>query len=437
MTILPSPPPNPPRYLFLQGQISRFFTELGAALRQRGHPVHRINFNGGDRRFWALSGAEDFRGRSGEWPSFLAERLERWQITDLVLFGDCRPLHRAAIAQARSRGVRVQVFEEGYLRPDYITLEPDGVNGHSSLPRDADSYRRAAAQLPDPPAALPIPASFARRALDDIHYNLGTLLDARHYRHYRSHRPWHPMREYLVGAQRLPLKLATARRTRATAQALIDAAGTRPYYLFPLQLAADSQIRHHAPPGGLPALIRRVIASFATQVPSPLRLVITEHPLDYGPIDVAALVADLAAEHGLGERLVFLRGGSPAGLIAAARGLVTVNSTIGITALAAGVPVLALGRAIYNLPGLCSQGDRLDAWWHAPTPPERALFEAFRKVVAARTQINGGFFSEAGIARAVAGSLERLALAAQTAAPVVADNPSPIRLRSRLPARMP
>jgi capsular polysaccharide export protein len=34
-------------------------------------------------------------------------------ISDVILFGDCRPLHRAAIGVAQSRGLRVYVVEEG------------------------------------------------------------------------------------------------------------------------------------------------------------------------------------------------------------------------------------------------------------------------------------------------------------------------------------
>ena len=155
---------NTSRYLFLQGQISPFFAELGQALHRRGHSVHRIHFNGGDRQFWSLPGAVDFRGRAEQWPDFLKARLQEWQITDLVLFGDCRPLHATAIRIAATMGVRAQVFEEGYLRPDYITLETGGVNGHSSLPRDPAAFLRLAAALPETPAPKSIPASFARRA---------------------------------------------------------------------------------------------------------------------------------------------------------------------------------------------------------------------------------------------------------------------------------
>ncbi|WP_250313331.1 capsular polysaccharide export protein, LipB/KpsS family, partial [Escherichia coli] len=33
-------------------------------------------------------------------------------------------------------------FEEGYLRPQFITVEEGGVNAYSSLPRDPDFYRK-------------------------------------------------------------------------------------------------------------------------------------------------------------------------------------------------------------------------------------------------------------------------------------------------------
>ena len=49
---------------------TRFFERLGQALFERGHAVHRVNFNGGDRAFWRLPGAVDFRGRPENGRSF-------------------------------------------------------------------------------------------------------------------------------------------------------------------------------------------------------------------------------------------------------------------------------------------------------------------------------------------------------------------------------
>ena len=123
---------------------TRFFERLGQALIARGHAVHRVNFNGGDRAFWRLPGAVDFCGRPEEWPEFLDRLIVERAISDIILFGDCRPLHRAAIRVAEGRALRIHVVEEGYLRPDWITFEEGGVNGHSALPRDPGWYHERA-----------------------------------------------------------------------------------------------------------------------------------------------------------------------------------------------------------------------------------------------------------------------------------------------------
>ena len=100
------------RFLFLQGPPGPFFDRLGSALRDLGHAVHRINLNAGDVASWT-GPAIAYRGTAERWPSFVDDYLVHHAITDLILFGDCRPLHNAARGMAHLRGVRVHVFEEG------------------------------------------------------------------------------------------------------------------------------------------------------------------------------------------------------------------------------------------------------------------------------------------------------------------------------------
>ena len=88
-------------------------------------------------------------------------------------------------------------------------------------------------------------------------------------------------------------------------------------------------------------------------------------------------------------------------------GTVTVNSTVGTLALACGLPVVVLGKAVYDIAGLTFQRE-LDEFWKAPTPPDAGLFDAFRRVLAARCLIPGSFFNEAGLRLAVDGAIERL-----------------------------
>lgn len=396
------------QFLLLQGPIGPLFAQLGDALSAAGHGVLRIRFNGGD---WLFSGASvclDFRGPQDRWPEFLERTLRDFAITDIVLFGDCRPLHRLAVIAARARGLRVHVFEEGYLRPGWVTLERDGVNGHSRLPAIPGAYLGAAAppetRVPMQPMAAPMP--FLRRAIEDVAYTLATALCWPLYPGYRTHKPWSPLAEYRAGARRF----FTRARERAAAQALAAAlvAEQRPFFLFPLQLDSDAQIRVHSEFGAMAPAIEAVIASFARAAPAEVQLVISEHPLDQAVVDLQAVVQRAAAAAGLSSRVVFLRGGTPPPLLGACRGLVTVNSTIALSALELGRPVVALGRAVYRIPGLVHAA-ALDAFWTAPTRPDDALFAAFRRVLIERTQIPGGFYSPHARLRVVTAALPRLA----------------------------
>lgn len=131
----------------------------------------------------------------------------------------------------------------------------------------------------------------------------------------------------------------------------------------------------------------------------------------------ASVLAAKARVAGVEGRTVYLDGGDLPGLLGAARGLVTVNSTTGLSGLHRGLPTLVLGTAIYDLPGLthaagADQAARLEHFWRAPQAPDMDLYRAFRRVVMARTQIDGGFYTEPGLAQAVPLAAARLAQAA-------------------------
>lgn len=393
------------RYLFLQGPIGPFIGQVGGALKNAGHTVHRINFNGGDRLAWPLTGAVDYLGDREGWPDFLAEKLSAWRITDIILFGDCRPLHRAAIVLARQAGVAVHVLEEGYLRPGYVTMEAGGVNGYSSMPHDPAWYLSEARTAPEITLATCTGDGFVMRAINDVKYNLGVIAGMFHYRKYKTHKPWHPSSEYRAGFWRFFRIPAMKRRAREIVESVVTSGC--PYYVFPLQLDADSQLRYHSPFGGMTAAIKRVIDSFAEHAPADAVLAVTEHPLDQGVIDLREIVKACAHAAGVTSRVHFIHCGTPPELIDGCRGLITVNSTMGLSALSEGRRVIALGRAIYALPGMTFQGG-LDAFWNGHDHPDAHLVDAFRRVIAQRTQLRGGIFSAQGRAMAVEAMLGRL-----------------------------
>lgn len=403
-------------FLFLQGPPGPFFRQLGEALRCAGCTVLRVNFHGGDCLDWGAR-AIDFRGQAKAWPATLAALIERHGITDIALFGDCRPLHAAAISVARARRAIVHVFEEGYVRPDWVTLEQNGVNGHSSLPQDPEYYCRMASRLAPVPTLPPVPASFAQRAREAFaHYGASAVLTPR-FRHYRSHRPSSSTAEAAGWLRRFARHPFAAWRSASVRRGLASS-----YFVVPLQLDSDYQLRVHSRFGGMEAAIRSILASFAAHAPAGPLLSFKAHPLDNGLRNWRKLIEREASALEIADRVRMLECADIASLVTRAQGVVTVNSTTGTLALAAGVPVKVLGRAVYDVPGITHQGP-LDGFWEAPAAPQVELFAAFRRVLAHRCLLRGGFSSGEGRALLIEPAVTRM-LAARSAEPLSTIGPT-------------
>jgi len=395
----------PRNILLLQGLMGPLFRRVGQALRRSGYRVYKVNFNGGDRLFWRLPNGIDYRGSLEDWPAALAGMIREHGIKDVVLFGDCRPLHMAAIQTCRELHVPVHVFEEGYIRPDWVTFEAGGVNGHSSLPRDPAWYRAEAASLLPLPEHRQVPSSFRRRALEAVAYNIADVFTRWRYPYWKNHRPWHPLVEGVGWVRRLRRRKEADARSQALVAGLED--GGAPYMLFPLQLDSDAQIRLHSSFAGVADALRMVIRSFAAHAPASLRLVVKEHPLDNGVRDWRGEAASLAALHGIADRVDYMESGDIVPVARRAKGMVTINSTSGTLALALGVPVIVLGQAVYDIEGVTFQG-RLDDFWRDPGRPDAETFAAFRRVLIDRCLVPGGFFSEEALAQVTQGVVARL-----------------------------
>ncbi len=385
-------------FLFLQGVNTPFFAKLADQLVADGHRVYRVNFNSGDTLYWAGRAAWAFRGKLAQLPTFLDEKMRGAAISDVVLFGDRRPIHLPAIALCKQRGVRMHVFEEGYFRPYWVTLERDGVNANSRLPRDVDWLRTVADRVPDYGDGDAFAASLRIRALHDMAYHLSNLGNPLMFPRYRTHRPVSSGVEYAGWGVRFARMPFYERQDRETIARVMD--GRAPFYLLPLQLDSDVQIRDHSPFSNMTEVIELVMKSFAAHAPTDARLVIKNHPLDTGFVHFRRQIKTLAGQLGVVGRVDYLESGNLDAMLPSARGLVTVNSTTGLAALAVGCPTITLSDPIYNLNDLTFRGT-LEQFWRDAPPPNAVLFRQFRNVLIHTTQINGGFYSAEGIAMAV------------------------------------
>ena len=371
-----------------------FSRRLANELRARGARCKRVLVNGGDLLDWGLREAAVYQGPATNWPTWIADYFRREKATDLVIHGSAYRHANQAAEAARRMGMKVHVFEEGYFRPHWVTLERDGVNGASSLPKDPEVYRKAAAHTrmaPFVPAGKITPAGVKRLIAHHLSLFLATPMFPRFRAPYR-YSITHQCRSHI---QRYVAQIFTRGRTEQAVQSLL--ADPRPMFLALLQRPGDAQLTHDENFSEMHDFIRHVVNDFAQNAPPDTRLCFKAHPLDHGIEPNERYVRQAAEAAGVGDRVTYVDGGHFPTMVRAAVGVISVNSTGGLSALEAGRPTIALGRAIYCLPGLTHQGG-LQQFWTKPEGPDAGLMVAFRAVVMAQTQINGDFSTPSGIA---------------------------------------
>ncbi len=395
---------NPLAFLFLQGPPGPLFRSLGKQMAAHGIPVHRINLSGGDQLDWP-DGAVAFRDRFSEWPLFFDRFLREHRITDLMLFGDCRPYHVSAHGIAALRDVRIHVLEEGYLRPDWMTLELNGVNARSQLSKDKGWFLSEARRLPPEPDQSPITSSFRRRARDSYWHYHNVAIGRLRFPHYRSHRSGSIIMEGLGWLW----KFLREKHDRRQAAAVLRTLEGKPFFVLPLQLSGDYQIRTHSSFPDMQSAAAYTIGSFATHAPSDVHLLLKAHPLDCGFFSWSRFVRRHGGKMNIEKRLHYIDGGDLDAIVSAAEGMVCVNSTSATLALARDRPVCAIGEAIYDLRGLTHQ-KHLDMFWSDPTPPEPGVYIAFRRVLVDRCLVRGGLASQSAVSILIDSILDRLGI---------------------------
>jgi capsular polysaccharide export protein len=374
--------------LLLQGPVGPFFRRLAHDLELAGATVHKVNFNAGDWLFQRQN-AFSFRGEMAAWPDWLEALLERLSIDVVLLFGDCRPIHVAAREVAQKRGLEVGVFEEGYLRPHYITFERHGVNGNSQAPRTPGFY------LDQPETSRPRPKdlgnTYWHMALwAFLYFTVGSF-----------GRPWFPRYVHhrrLAFAEAWPWARAGWRKLQygVLERGVLDrlcSQWDKRFFLVPLQVFNDAQVFAHSRFGSVEQFVEEVMASFARHAAADTALVIKHHPMSRGYTDYTSLIRRLERQYSLSGRCFYIHDQHLPTLLKHASGVVVVNSTTGLQALNHQVPVKALGHAIYDIQGLCHQGS-LDSFWNDALrfSPDKKLLQRFVSHLIERSQLAGSFY---------------------------------------------
>lgn len=394
-------------FLFLQGPNGRFFSSLASELRKLGHECRRVNLCPADWLFWRGRDSDNFRDGSQHWRAYIRQYLQVHQVTDIILNGGRRSYHEIAREEARKQHVQIYATDFGYLRTDWIAFEKNGMSGDSLLTRDPEEIHALARKIPHCDFSKKYVQRFRHMAAAEVMGNAADILFGWMFPGYQSYHLYHPLQ---TGYGSIRRKVA-ARFFRSHANTLIqrrlEESDMRPLFLFPMQLESDSQIRFYSSFSNMREPLELIIHSFAKHAPASAKLLIKVHPLDPGVVGWRRTVKQIVADTGMTDRIDYIDVGLLDEIIRACRGIVTINSTVGIIGLRFQKNVKVLGQAIYDIPGITFQGD-LDDFWQTSNLLDLELRQSYLKVLAGCLHVRGFYYSNPGMRAAAQGIAFRL-----------------------------
>lgn len=387
-------------FVFLQGPHGPFFYELSKSIAASGAQVTKIGFNEGDRFFWRnRKNFVAFTDAMEGWADYIDAYLADG-VTDLVIYGDTRPIHKTAIEVAKRQGVRIHCFEEGYLRPYWVTYERGGVNGHSRLMDMSVVQMREALKAVDndQPEAPARWGDMRQHILLGAIYHWHILFRNGRFGNYKTHRDDSVSSEFWLHLKRLLSRPSHAyRRWKATRRIK---RGNFVYHLALLQLGHDASIRSHSSFTNMSDFMQVCVKAFAGNAPHHHQLVFKSHPLEDDRQGLEGVCRDLVRQYNVQGRVHYVRGGKLAELLDYARSVVTINSTAAQQALWRGLPVKALGTGVFCKPEFTSE-QSLDEFMADPQKPDLMAYRDYRQYLLMTSQITGGFYSRKGRVRLV------------------------------------
>ncbi|EHA2962095.1 capsule biosynthesis protein, partial [Campylobacter coli] len=318
---------------------------------------------------------------------FYRDFFQNKKIDAILMYNDCRIIHAKAIKVAKELGIEIWIFEEGYLRPYCITFEKDGVNANSSLPRDKNFY--LSCNILTKESIKEIPGGFKFMAFSTFLYWLFSFLLAPFFNNKLHHRTLYPF-EFLFWFRSLYRKYLYKFTEKKLNQKIYSL--EKKYFLAILQVYNDTQIKYHYKKS-IEEFIEELILSFANHARAKSYLIFKHHPMDRGYRNYSKLINELSQKYHVEGRILYVHDTYLPTLLKKALGCITINSTVGLSAILEGCPTKVCGNAFYNFEGL-AYPKKLQFFWreaHA-YKPNPSLVINFKNYLLNTNQFNGNFY---------------------------------------------
>ncbi|MCS7231525.1 MAG: capsular biosynthesis protein [Elusimicrobiota bacterium] len=306
------------------------------------------------------------------------------------MFNDSFYIHRLVkdVINKLNIDISLYVFERGYIRPNFITFEKDGVNGNSKLPKDPNSYRNYRSCY----RFMPYPVKG-----EDLYWYFYSVLFFLFYIILYPFFPASKLRYTNIFKASIGYIFNVFKKNfyklneKPKVKFILNS--NKSYYFLPLQVYNDSQLRFHSPYKSIKEFIQEVLISFSYSAPPDTLLVFKHHPMDIGFVCYKTFIENLTKQYGISERVIYLKNGDIDTLVKKAIGIITINSTVGMTALLHRKPVKVMGKAVYDIEGLTFKGS-LDEFWREATNfrVDEDLLHGFFDYLFDHVLINGSFY---------------------------------------------
>lgn len=368
--------------LLLQGPVGPFFKHFSSWMRSRGSEVYKINFNLSDDVFYPR-GAFHYKSTHRQFADYLRNTLMATGAKAVFMFGEHRPLHEIAQDVCKQMGVAVWVFEEGFIRPGYITLE--------NLETRDKLYRGVQLGRKDVEREVPesMSHSYAKMVWDGAVYFTVGLFSSWKYPDYEHHKPFNlaqgfywvrsALRRYLYRPVDFFRERTALKKFKSK------------FFLVPLQVYNDYAVAARSDFYDVKDFIDVVLRNFARHARRDHAIVLKHHPMDRGEMNYGGFISRLTCELGLEGRVFYLHDCHMPTFIKASRGVVLINSTVGYQAIEHGIPVFAMGQALYAQKGGINER-ALARFWSNKFSPDVSKSRKFISRLVDASQVPGSFY---------------------------------------------
>ena len=375
--------------LFLVGPIGSFFSRLSRYLENKDVKTYKIQFplhEYGFPKFKTIAYSKEI----DYFKDFLRKIILEKKIKHIFMYGNVLIPHRQAIdlvEEFKSEGIQIytHIFELGYLRPNFVTLEDKGVNYESSFILNKKFFSQQ-----KPYKVFPLARDKGLRfrkiwkSITFINHCFKKYKIVE-YEHKLQPKPiylWFQLKGFL-------LKYYYRIKEHKIKKRIFS---ENPFFMVILQVSSDSQLMKGSKIGDINQFIEHVIEKFSKSNVKNTNLIFKHHPRDRGYNNYSEFIAINAKKYDIKNHVFYIHDCYLSNVFRNpnCKGTILINSSVGYQSLYHSIPVKSFGISPYNINGITYQKS-LISFFKDPERVDKLLFNKFYKYLLENSQINGNF----------------------------------------------